>query len=40
MELVDGSIGIGQVHWFELDLTEILKAGVVSHFSVKAPGAQ
>src|SRR5471032_2833016 len=40
MELVDGSIGIGQVHWFKLDFTEIIKTGVVSHFSVEAGGAQ
>jgi hypothetical protein len=40
MELVDGSIGIGQVDRFKLDVTEIIKTGVVSHFAVEAGGAQ
>ena len=40
MELVDGSIGIGQVHWFKLDLTEIIKTVVVSHFSIEAASTQ
>jgi hypothetical protein len=40
MELVDDSIGVGQVHRFKLDFTEFIKTDVVSHFSVKAGGAQ
>ncbi|OTP70382.1 hypothetical protein PAMC26510_25650 [Caballeronia sordidicola] len=38
-ELVDGSIGVGQLDRFELDFSEVIKTGVTSHFLVEAGGA-